>query len=80
MATGAHARGRRSATVVHGDYRLDNVMFGAEEPHVVAIFDWEMATVGDPLADVGWLLSYWGDPGDPPPPPGWDPPQLVERA
>ena len=62
------------ATVVHGDYRLDNVMFGAHEPRVVAIFDWEMATIGDPLADVGWLLSYWGDPGDPPPPPGWEAP------
>ena len=61
-------------TVVHGDYRLDNVMFAADEPRVVAIFDWEMATVGDPLADVGWLLSYWGDPGDPPPPAGWEPP------
>lgn len=62
------------ATVVHGDYRLDNVMFDAREPRVIAIFDWEMATIGDPLADVGWLLSYWGDPGDPPPPPGWDAP------
>ena len=65
------------AAVVHGDYRLENVMFAADEPRVVAIFDWEMATIGDPLADLGWLLSYWGDPGDPPVPPGWDEPALV---
>lgn len=56
-------------TVVHGDYKLDNVMFSATEPKLVAIFDWEMAALGDPLADLGWLLSNWGDPGDPPPPP-----------
>ena len=53
-------------SVVHGDYKLDNVMFGATEPTLIAIFDWEMATIGDPLADLGWLLSTWGDPGDPP--------------
>jgi len=52
--------------VVHGDYKLDNVMFAADEPRLLAIFDWEMATIGDPLADLGWLLSNWGDPGDPP--------------
>ncbi|MEP6871836.1 MAG: phosphotransferase family protein [Anaerolineaceae bacterium] len=58
------------ATVVHGDYKLDNVMFAADRPRLIAVFDWEMATVGDPLADLGYLLSTWGDPGDPPPPPG----------
>lgn len=52
--------------VVHGDYKLDNVMFRAESPELIAIFDWEMATIGDPLADLGWILSTWGDPGDPP--------------
>src|SRR5688572_7460443 len=52
--------------VVHGDYKLDNVMYAADEPRLIAIFDWEMATIGDPLADLGWLLSAWGDPGDPP--------------
>lgn len=57
-------------SVVHGDYKLDNVMFANDAPRLIAIFDWEMATVGDPLADLGWLLSTWGDPGDPPPPPG----------
>jgi aminoglycoside phosphotransferase (APT) family kinase protein len=55
------------ATIVHGDYRIDNVMFAADEPRVVAIFDWEMATIGDPLADVGYLLSFWREPGEPEP-------------
>ncbi len=53
-------------SVVHGDYKLDNVMFANGEPRLIAIFDWEMATIGDPLADLGWILSGWGDPGDPP--------------
>ena len=45
------------ATIVHGDYRLGNTMFAADAPaHFVAVFDWEMATIGDPLADVGFAL------------------------
>ncbi|MGI9057933.1 MAG: phosphotransferase family protein [Ktedonobacteraceae bacterium] len=55
------------ATIVHGDFRLDNVMLSNDEPCVIAIFDWEMATIGDPLADVGYLLSFWREPGDPEP-------------
>lgn len=55
-----------AATIVHGDYRLDNAMFAPEPPaHIVAIFDWEMATLGDPLADLGYLLSFWQEQGDP---------------
>jgi aminoglycoside phosphotransferase (APT) family kinase protein len=54
------------ATVVHGDYRLGNVMFGPGAPaRLVAIFDWELATIGDPLADVGYMLATWAQPGDP---------------
>lgn len=50
-------------TVVHGDYKLDNVMFSANAPaRLIAIFDWEMATIGDPLADLGWLMHTWGKP------------------
>jgi aminoglycoside phosphotransferase (APT) family kinase protein len=67
------------ATIVHGDYKLDNVMYAKDEPRLIAILDWEMATVGDPLADLGWVLSYWGDPGDPPPPPGQEAMAAAER-
>jgi aminoglycoside phosphotransferase (APT) family kinase protein len=53
------------ATVVHGDFRLGNAMFAADAPaRLVAIFDWEMATIGDPLADVGYMLMHWTEPGD----------------
>ncbi|MFW6447913.1 MAG: phosphotransferase family protein [Halobacteriota archaeon] len=56
-------------TLVHGDYKLDNVMFGPGLPPTIAsIFDWEMSTLGDPFTDLGWLLSYWWDPKDPDPP------------
>jgi aminoglycoside phosphotransferase (APT) family kinase protein len=54
------------ATVVHGDYRLGNTMFAAAAPAtLVAIFDWEMATIGDPLADLGYMVMHWTQPGDP---------------
>lgn len=54
------------STIVQGDYKLDNVMLSTEgPPRLVAILDWEMATIGDPLADLGWMLSYWREPGDP---------------
>ncbi|QLK27131.1 phosphotransferase family protein [Natrinema zhouii] len=71
-------------TLVHGDYKLDNVMFapasgrdasrseradpvGEHPPELVGVFDWEMATLGDPRADLGWMLSYWRDAKDPEP-------------
>jgi aminoglycoside phosphotransferase (APT) family kinase protein len=47
-------------TLVHNDYKLDNVMFGADSAdRIEAVLDWEMATVGDPLADLGLTLCYW---------------------
>jgi len=53
------------ATIVHGDYRLGNTMFATSAPaRLVAIFDWEMATIGDPLADVGYMMIHWTQPGD----------------
>jgi aminoglycoside phosphotransferase (APT) family kinase protein len=52
------------STVVHGDYRLGNVMVGLAAPaRLVAILDWEMATIGDPLADLGYLSVSWSRPG-----------------
>jgi aminoglycoside phosphotransferase (APT) family kinase protein len=55
------------STVVHGDYRLGNVMFAADAPaRLVGVFDWEMATIGDPLSDLGYLLMTWSEADDPP--------------
>jgi aminoglycoside phosphotransferase (APT) family kinase protein len=54
------------STVVHGDYRLGNVMVGLDAPaRLVAILDWEMATIGDPLADLGYLVVSWSERGVP---------------
>jgi len=48
--------------IVHGDYRLDNVMYAPADPsRIVAVIDWEMCTIGDPLCDVGLLCVYWAD-------------------
>jgi aminoglycoside phosphotransferase (APT) family kinase protein len=55
------------ATIVHGDYRLGNTMFASGAPaSLVAVFDWEMATIGDPLADLGYLCTTWSEADDPP--------------
>lgn len=52
-----------SATIVHGDYRLDNCMLGFDN-HIAAVLDWEICTLGDPLADVGLLMVYWNEASD----------------
>jgi aminoglycoside phosphotransferase (APT) family kinase protein len=65
----AHLPDSPPATIVHGDYRLGNVMYAADPPaRVVAIFDWEMSTIGDPLADLGYLCTFWLERDDPPGP------------
>lgn len=54
------------STLVHNDYKLDNVMLAADDPSkLVAVFDWDMCTLGDPLCDLGALLCYWTEPSDP---------------
>lgn len=76
--------------IVHGDFKLDNLMLDARDPsRLVAVFDWEMAALGDPLVDLGILLAYWV-PNAPPEQhdalttvttrPGWiTPEEIVER-
>jgi aminoglycoside phosphotransferase (APT) family kinase protein len=54
------------ASIVHNDLKLDNCQFDPVDPNrVTSIFDWDMATLGDPLIDLGTLLNYWPDPADP---------------
>jgi len=59
----AHAPAQPRTAVVHGDFRLDNCMLD-DRGNVVGLLDWEIATVGDPMADLGQLLVYWAEPGD----------------
>ena len=55
-----------SPGIMHGDYHAANVMFSRSGPELVAIVDWEMCTIGDPLLDLGWMLATWYRPGDEP--------------
>jgi aminoglycoside phosphotransferase (APT) family kinase protein len=53
-------------SIIHNDLKLDNCQFDPADPdRVASIFDWDMTTLGDPLIDLGTLLNYWPDPGDP---------------
>jgi aminoglycoside phosphotransferase (APT) family kinase protein len=55
-------------SIVHGDYRIDNCIFSADDPScLTAVLDWELCTLGDPIADLGMLLYYWVEPGEPAP-------------
>ena len=66
-------------TVVHGDYRLGNLMVGRDRPdRVVAVLDWEMGAIGDPRADLGYLLATYAEPGGVPSPLGVSPVTALE--
>jgi aminoglycoside phosphotransferase (APT) family kinase protein len=55
------------ATLVHNDWKLDNMAVAPDDPgRCVAVYDWDMCTLGDPLCDLGTLLSMWSEPGEPP--------------
>lgn len=67
-----------AVSVVHGDYRLENLIFDRSEPtRVRAVLDWEMSTLGDPLADLGLLLIYWHQAQERPP---WSAAQYLPAA
>jgi aminoglycoside phosphotransferase (APT) family kinase protein len=56
---------QQASAVVHGDYRLDNtILHPTDVGTIVAVLDWEMSTLGDPLADLGAMLAYWSEVGD----------------
>jgi aminoglycoside phosphotransferase (APT) family kinase protein len=61
----AHRPASFMAGVIHGDYHIANVMYRRGDAELAAIVDWELATIGDPLLDLGWLLATWPEPGDP---------------
>ena len=64
---GHHLPNSRGAALLHNDYRLDNCLLDSGDPgHIAAVLDWDMATQGDPLADLGYVLNYWVEPGDDP--------------
>jgi len=61
----SHVPPAQPATIAHGDFKLDNVMWSLDDPpRPLALLDWEMSTIGDPLADFGWMLTYWTEPSD----------------
>ena len=62
----AHMPGESGATLVHNDFKYDNVVLAPDMSGVIAVLDWEMATIGDPLMDLGTALGYWVEVGDPP--------------
>jgi aminoglycoside phosphotransferase (APT) family kinase protein len=64
-------------TLVHGDYRIDNVVFSGDRPAVAGVLDWELCTLGDPLADLGGMFVHWTHPGENADHMLWDPPSRL---
>lgn len=62
----AHQPADVDSCVIHGDWRIDNVVFDLQQARIVGVLDWELATVGDPLMDLGSALAYWVDRDDEP--------------
>src|SRR4029079_8086651 len=61
----AHQPGDVARCLIHNDYRFDNMVLAPDDPtRIVGILDWELATVGDPLMDLGGSMSYWGTDDD----------------
>jgi aminoglycoside phosphotransferase (APT) family kinase protein len=61
----ANTPAMQAPTVIHGDYKLDNVMFAPRLPaELIAVVDWEQSTIGDPLVDLGWMAGLWVEPGE----------------
>lgn len=58
----AGAPPERPARIIHGDYRLDNMVLDPKQPRVIAVLDWELSTLGDPIADLTYLLIHWVTP------------------
>jgi len=62
-----HRPAERGAALIHNDYRFDNVVLDPRDPlRIIGVLDWEMATIGDPLMDLGASLAYWVEADDPP--------------
>ncbi len=86
---GEHMPTSPSSRIIHGDFRMDNCVVDADDPsRIKAILDWELSTLGDPVADLAQTVLYWGDPDGPEVPlipslttgPGWPGPQrLLDR-
>ncbi|KQO65135.1 phosphotransferase family protein [Curtobacterium sp. Leaf261] len=60
-----HAPAESGAALVHNDFRLGNVLLAPDAPRVAAVLDWELAAIGDPLVDLGYLIAAWSGPGGP---------------
>jgi len=64
---GAHKPPSRATTLLHNDFKLDNMLVDPADPaRPVAVLDWDMCTLGDPLFDLGSMMTYWAEPDDPP--------------